>query len=128
MPVTKSDIKSLKLKQNSFKHKFGAVRCERDNIKFPSKLERAVYDELVRLRKKGDIIFFLRQIPFDLPGGYKHFVDFLIFVEQNCYFIEVKGRDLSLGKLKREQVEDIYNLTIHVVRHSEEVEIILLSK
>ena len=100
----------------SFKHKFGAVRCERDALKFPSKLERAVYDQLKMLENAEKVRMVLRQIPFDLPGGTKHFVDYCVFTPQNVLFIEAKGRDLEPGRLKRKLVESLYSLDIHVVK------------
>jgi len=98
----------------TIKHKFGAKKCERNGIKFPSKLERSVYDHLVLLQKAGKILFFLRQIPFDLPGAAKHVVDFMVFLPENALFIEAKGRDLPMGKLKRKQVEEIFGIDIHL--------------
>ena len=102
--------------KRKFKHKYGAVRCERDDIKFPSKLERDCYDWLQILKDQGKIRLFLRQIPFDLPGKSKHSVDFCVFTEENVLFVEAKGRDLAMGKLKRKQVEDLYPVDIHIAK------------
>jgi hypothetical protein len=104
-----------------FKHKFGAIRCERDHIKFPSKLERSVYDVLIRRKDEGAVVLLLRQIGLDLPGGYKHVVDFLVFTEDDCLFVEAKGKDLAEGKRKRIQCEAIYGIVIHVVTKPEEI-------
>lgn len=103
------------------KHKFHAVRCERDNKKFPSKLERSCYDILISLKEKKQILFFLRQVPFDLPGGHKHSIDYCVFTPENVIFIEAKGRDLPVGKIKREQVQDIYNINIFIVKKANEI-------
>jgi len=104
------------------KHKFGAVKCERNGIKFPSKLERACYDRLMILEMAGEFKFFLRQIPFDLPGQSIHKIDYCVFYEDYVCFIEAKGRDLPLGKLKRKQVEDIYGITVNVVKSANEID------
>ena len=96
------------------KHKFGAIRCEHDGIKFPSRLERSIYVYLKEQKELGNIVMFLRQINFDLPGPSKHSVDFLVFTKDNAFFLEAKGKDLPMGKLKRKQVEDLYCLYIHV--------------
>lgn len=40
------------------KHKFGAIPCERNGKKFPSKLERRYYDKLQILQKTGEVLFF----------------------------------------------------------------------
>jgi hypothetical protein len=47
-------------------HKFRAIRCEADGIKFPSKKERKRYLELKQLQELGEVTFFLRQVPFYL--------------------------------------------------------------
>lgn len=108
-------------------HKYGATRCEQEGIKFPSKLEKDCYNVLKRLENQGLILFFMRQSGFDLPGGYRHYVDFCVFLPYDVIFLEAKGRDLEVGKLKRLQVEDIYNITIRVVKSAYELEKILFA-
>jgi len=102
--------------------KFNNVICEADRIKFPSKKHRAHYLLLKAMQQEGEIKFFLREVPFDLPGQYdngrviRHYVDFMLCQIDGTYrYQEVKGRDLALGKLKRKQVEDIYNIKIEVI-------------
>lgn len=65
---------SLKLK-----HKFRAKVTETDGIKFSSKKEAARYHQLKLLQRNGDVLFFLRQVPFHLDGGVKYVADFMIF-------------------------------------------------
>jgi hypothetical protein len=103
------------------RHKYGAKRCERDGIKFPSKLERGCYDVLMSQKDKGLVLFVIRQIPFDLPGGAVHKIDYCVFTKENVIFIEAKGRDLAMGKMKRLQVEELYNVTIHVVTEPSQI-------
>ena len=99
------------------RHKFGAIRCERDEKKFPSKLERSYYDQLKLRQKAGDVLFFLRQIPFDLPGKTKYLCDYQVFLaDGNVEFVEVKGKDTPIGQLKIKQVEELYPITIKMVR------------
>lgn len=97
------------------RHKFGAKPCQRNGIKFPSKLERSCYDYMKLLEKQGKILFVMRQVPFDLPGPSTHRVDFACFRNNDVLFIEAKGRDLAAGKLARRQVEDCFPIKIHVV-------------
>lgn len=98
------------------KHKFNAVRCELDGKKFSSKLERNFYAKILLMQKEGAVIFCLRQIPFDLPGGVKHFVDFQVFfADGTVEFIDTKGLDTPMGKAKRKMVEDLYPIKIRVV-------------
>lgn len=96
------------------RHKFNAKRCETDNIKFPSKLERDCYLALKQLQKEGKILFFLRQIGFDLPATRYH-VDFEVFYPDEVKFVESKGIDLEAGRLRRMQAEELYGIKIHVV-------------
>jgi len=107
------------------RHKYGAISCERDSIKFPSKLERACYDYLKELQNAGSIRMFLRQIRFDLLGGGKHIVDYCLFTEENVVFIEAKGRDLPLGKLKRKSAEALYDVDIHIAKKVSDIDDIL---
>jgi len=107
--------------RQKFKHKFGAKRTSVKGIKFPSLLEARCYNVLNSMQESGKILFFLRQIPFDLPGNMKHFVDFLVFRENDILFIEAKGRDLAVGRNKRLQVEDLNNIDIHVVTNEKKI-------
>lgn len=107
------------------RNKYSAKKCQRDEIKFPSLLERSCYDYLISLKKNGDIDFFLMQIPFHLPGNSIHRVDFQVFSKENVYFIEAKGRDLPMGKLKRNQVQDIFGVQIFVAKNAYDIAKIL---
>jgi len=103
------------------KNKYKAKQCKIDGINFPSLLEMRCYSQLKLLQQAGEFKFFLMQIPFSLPGGVKHKIDFAVFYEEQYKFIEAKGRDLPIGKLKRKQVEDIYGITVHVVKNEKEL-------
>jgi len=108
------------------RHKYGAIACERDGIKFPSKLERNCFDKLKSLKNQGKIRMIIRQIPFDLPGGFKHVIDFCVFTAEHVLFIESKGRDLPMGKLKRLQVEELHDIPIYVVKDPSEISKIIM--
>lgn len=96
--------------------KFHSVITEALGIKFHSKKEARYFLELVCRQKAGEILYFLRQVPFDLPGGVKHVVDFmLVKADGSIEFVEVKGRDLPMGKMKRKMVEDLYHISILMV-------------
>ncbi len=73
------------------------------------------YTWLKLMETVGVIKYIVRQVPFDLPGNSIHRIDFMAVTEKGNVFIEAKGRDLALGKLKRKQVEELYNINIHVV-------------
>lgn len=109
------------------RHKYGAKRSRSGDISFPSKLERDCYNWLVKCKDGRRIRNLFRQVPIDIPGG-KHVVDFLVFTEDEALFIEAKGRDLSLGKLKRQAAEESQDIDIHVVKSVQELEILIQSR
>lgn len=90
---------------------------------YASKKEMLKAQELDLMMKTGEIDFYLEQVPFKLPGNSKHLIDFVTFkgvlvlpIENwAVHYIEVKGRDLALGRLKRKQTEAIYKIIIEVV-------------
>jgi hypothetical protein len=95
------------------KHKFKARRTNVDGIKFSSKKEANRYNILKLLQKSGDILFFLRQVPFHLPGGVKYICDFLIFWTNGDVTIEdVKGFKTEIYKAKKKMVEALYPIEI----------------
>jgi len=98
-------------------HKFHAVRCEQDDIKFSSKSERAFYNKLKILQKSGEVEFFLMQVPFRLPGNTKYVVDFQVFYSDGTVsFIDVKGMTTPMFIMKKKQVEELYPIKIEVVK------------
>lgn len=95
------------------RHKFSAKPTTKDGIKFSSKLEASYYQALVLAQKSGRLLFFLRQVPFHLPGNIRYIVDFVEFwSDGEVKFIDVKGYDTPVSALKRKQVEDIYPIHI----------------
>jgi len=95
------------------RHKFNAINTELDGIKFPSKKEAQRYQELKRLQHNGEILFFLRQIPFHLVAQVKYVCDFLVFWSNGqITFEDVKGLKTDMYKLKKKQVEATYPITI----------------
>ena len=95
------------------RHKFNAVQTEVGGIKFPSKKEAAYYADLKLLQRSGELLFFLRQVPFDLPGNVKYRLDFMEFwADGRIEFSDTKGLDTPLSKTKRKQVEALYPVKI----------------
>lgn len=95
------------------KHKFRAIPTEFDGIKFASRKEAKRYRELRLLEKSGELLFFLRQVPFHLPANVKYVCDFLCFWKDDSVTIEdVKGIKTSMYILKKKQVEAIYPVKI----------------
>lgn len=95
------------------RHKFNAVRCESDGVKFASKKELKRYLELKSLKQQGEIIFFLMQTPFHLPASVKYVCDFQVFwANGDITFEDVKGMKTPIYILKKKQVENIYPIEI----------------
>lgn len=115
MPISLEDVNALR-KRKVHKHKFGAMSCERDQKKFPSRLERRYYDQLKLRQSSGEVVFFLRQVAFDLPGSVRYICDFQVFLANGeVEFIDTKGRDTAMSLAKRKMVEDLYPVEIKIV-------------
>ncbi len=104
------------------KHKFGAKRCSVDDKSFGSKLEARFYVQLQMRQKAGDILFFLTQVPFSLPGNITYRLDFMVFYAPKdgeageIEFVETKGFMTDTARIKLAQVEDIYGIKIKIVK------------
>ena len=95
------------------RHKFNAKRTEIENIKFSSKKEAMRFLGLQQLQKAGEIVFFLRQVPFHLAGGIKYVCDFVVFWADGHVSVEdVKGMKTDMYKVKKKLVEDTYPINI----------------
>lgn len=100
-----------------FGHKFKAKAVNDDGHRFPSTLEWKYFTHLKLLEKSGEIVFFLRQVPFHLPGGVKYVVDYQIFYRDgSIQFVDVKGVETSEFILKKKIVEDLYPVKIEIVK------------
>ncbi len=91
------------------RHKYGAIRCELDGIKFDSRKEGRYYLQLKKRVMAGEVVTFLRQTPFHLPGGVRYVVDFQEFhADGSIHFVDVKGVETATFKAKKKQVEALY--------------------
>lgn len=123
--------------QSSKRSKYGAVKTEYRAAngvtrKYDSKREAAYAAELDLRQKAGEVVWWLAQIPFLLPGGVRLVVDFMVeeWVESQgqrtrCVrFCDVKGWDRKTGafretpasKNKRKQVLDLYGIDVRLVK------------
>ncbi len=95
------------------RHKFNAVQTIRDGMKFPSKKEAKYYDELKIAQKSGIINFFLRLVPFHLPGNIKVVVDYQVFyADGTVRFIDIKGFKTQSFIRGKKMVEALYPVKI----------------
>lgn len=97
-------------------HKFKAKPTDVDNIKFASRKEARYYAELKLRQRNGEVLFFLRQVPFHLTAGVKYICDFQVFLADGTIeFVDVKGYITPTCTLKVKQVESLYPVTIKYV-------------
>ena len=91
------------------RHKYHAKQVERDGIRFASTKEAKRYETLKLLRAAGEVLAFLRQVPFHLPGGVRYVCDFAVFwADGSVTFEDVKGFKTASYKAKKRMVEDLY--------------------
>lgn len=99
------------------RHKFNAKPCESDGLKFPSKAERAYYEKLKLLKASGEVLFFLRQVPFDLPGNTVYRADFMVFyADGSAKVVDVKGMRTPVFELKKKLLEETYPISLELVK------------
>jgi len=95
------------------RHKFRNVPQLVEGIHFSSKKEAKRYADLNLLKKNGEVVFFLRQTPFHLPGNTKYVCDFVVFWKNgDISFEDVKGMRTQVYILKKRMVEDLYPIQI----------------
>jgi hypothetical protein len=95
------------------RHKFNAKPTTVDGIRFGSKKEAAYYQQLQLAKSSGQLLFFLRQVPFTLPGEVTYRCDFQEFwASGEVRFVDVKGMRTPMYVLKKKQVEALYPVTI----------------
>jgi len=121
-PRTPEESRLLVLASGRRRHKYGTSRPEErtvDGVLFASKLEARRYRELLLLQEYGQLRppFFLRQVPFHLPGRTRYVLDFLVFWADGRVSLEdAKGHATEVYKLKRRQVEELYQVELTEVR------------
>lgn len=94
-------------------HKFHAQRTEVNGVKFSSKREAKYYSELQLAKKSGELLFFLRQVPFHLAGGVRYVCDFAEFWKNGeVRFVDTKGFKTPMYIAKKKMVESLYPVTI----------------
>ncbi len=94
-------------------HKFRNKPTEVDGARFQSKKEARYYEQLCLARRSGDLLFFLRQVPFHLQSGVRYVVDFVEFWKNGeTRFVDIKGFQTQTYKIKKKMVESEYPVEI----------------
>lgn len=107
------------MQQSKFaRHKFHATPTTTNGRRYASKLEARHADRLRLAQASGELLGWLEQVPFHLPGGVRHVVDFLEFwADGRCVFTETKGHETESYRAKKRIVEALYPWAeIQVVR------------
>jgi hypothetical protein len=105
------------IQRRKLSHKFKAKPVDDDGQHFASKLEWSYYVQLKLRKRLGEVLFFLRQVPIQLPGNVRYVIDFVEFLSNGeVVFTEVKGMMTDMARLKIAQVEELYPIKINVVR------------
>jgi len=112
-----SSVDYLKAIKKGKKNKYNAKRTIVDGINFPSELEASYYSHLKIRVLAGEVLYFLRQVPFHLPGGVKYVVDFMeIHADGSVHYVDVKGKETRMFITKKKIVEALYPVEIEVVK------------
>jgi len=99
------------------RHKFNAKAVYRNTQRFDSKLEARYAHKLDLAKKDGSLLFYLRQVPFELPGAVKYRADFVEFwANGNVVVTDCKGVETQMFKLKRKQLEELYPIELNIVK------------
>jgi len=99
------------------KPKYNNKKTVVDDIIFDSAAEAAYYVSLKDSKRMGHIKYFLRQVPFHLPGKVKYVCDFAVCgADGYISYVDVKGFLTAMFRLKKKQVEELYPVEIICVK------------
>ena len=102
--------------QKPKKHKYRAKKAEYNGRVYPSIKQAKRAHELDILRARGDVWFYLEEVPFRLPGKKTYRLDFLIkWNDGRLSFEDVKGVMTPVSKIKIDQVQELYGIEIEVI-------------
>lgn len=115
-----------KLKNNKFTprastNKYNAVANICDGHFFPSLVHRDYYLVLKKKMDRGEIHYFLMEVPIRLPGAVSLRVDFLVFELNGEHdWIDIKGGKLTEAwRAKQKMVEALYPIKITLMRRKQ---------
>jgi hypothetical protein len=87
-----------------------------DGKRFDSKLERDYYEQLLLRWKAGDILWFVRQVTFELEGGVDYRADFLVVSPGGAEVVDTTGLMTQVKANKLKQVKSRYGIEVKLVR------------
>jgi hypothetical protein len=87
-----------------------------DGKRFDSKLERDYYQQLVLRWKAGDILWFVRQVNFELEGGVRYRADFVVVMPAGVEVVDTTGVMTPAKRDKLKQMKARYGIDVQIVR------------
>lgn len=99
------------------RHKFNAKPTTVNGRRYDSKAEARYAQALEMRRRAGEVVMYLEQVPIRLPGGTVYRCDFVEFLADGTVrFVDVKGVETDVFKVKKREIEALYPIEIEVVR------------
>lgn len=109
----------VQLNKKESKSKYGNVRAEYKDMRFDSQLE-ADYCKYLDNQNDDKLLYYLRQVPFHLPGGVIYRVDFMevwnIAEDVLIKYTDTKGYMTAQSKMKIKMTESLYPVNINIVK------------
>jgi len=124
MRWTESDLDAARKRISGYdrprmlkRSKYRNVKAQWQGQTFDSHYELECFQTFEQQRVLGAIRSVVRQVSMPLPGSRRRIrVDFLIVENDgNQRWMDAKGFETALSKLKRDQVRDAYGITIEVI-------------
>ena len=111
--IPPSPKKRLDFDVGGIKSKYKARRTEYNCVLYASKKEAEYAKNLDLCKRAGEIQYWLRQVPFTLPGGIVYRADFMeVNRDGSIDFVDVKGYRTEVFKIKKRLVEALYPIKI----------------
>jgi uncharacterized protein DUF1064 len=99
------------------RHKFNAKPTLFNDTRYASKLEAKYAQRLNTAKEKGELMFWIEQVPFKLGSQIKYIVDFVEFwADGEIVVTEVKGFETPEWKIKYKLFEETYPITLNIVK------------
>lgn len=100
--------------------KYGNVRTEVDGISFASKLEAEYYKHLLLRWYAGSLLWFARQVSFDLEGGVRYVADFVVVEfgrgRQEIRVIDTTGMMTQTKRNKLKQMKARWQIEVEIIK------------
>lgn len=88
-----------------------------DGKRFDSKLERDYYEQLLLRCKANEVLWFVRQVTFELEGGVEYRADFLVVLAMgDVEVIDTTGVMTQVKANKLKQMKARHGIEVKVVR------------